>query len=285
VPDGTLRVKVGRSDITLELVPAVAMRVVRSLRERAREDTPKLPTGIDALDQLLWGLWPQQLLVVAARPGDGKTSLVLQIARHLAEVGKSVVFVSYEMTTDELTSRLFSSWARLDLRRMRGDGYDEAFLEERVSMFQAAASEWPLQIVDDLPRDWLHLKRFLDLLDPVPDVVIVDHLQEVSAQGFRNEWSAYTEYCAEIKAIAKRTGTSMVLCSQLSRPDKGERSPRPMLQDLKGTGAIEEKADTVVFLWPHDHATDRVKLLIEKQRHGPTGEVDVVFRKETFRFL
>ena len=263
--------------------------MVAQLRERAGRG-PELPTGIESLDAITQGVWKRQLTVIAGRPGDGKTSLALQIAGALADRRKAVVFVSYEMTREELVTRLFASHTRQNLRDVGMMIAQGPELDRRLEAFRTAMQGQALQIVDDLPRDWKHLKEFLELLDPVPDAVFIDHLQEVSTVGFRSSWDAYTEYVAAMKWLAKKLRIAVILCSQLSRPDKGEdEGKRPQLRDLKGTGAIEEKADTVVLLWPtKDRRTGEwqptLKLLVEKQRHGPTGACDVLFNREHYVF-
>lgn len=287
--DATITLTIGRAEVTLELVPDITKRVIVQLRERAKQIEPDYPTGILDLDTVTWGLWKKQLLVVAARPGSGKTSFALQVADNLASRGKAVVFVSYEMTREELASRLFARRKNVNLRDLNHYSEDEDGLDRAAKAFAEDMKDKTLQIVDDLPRDWKHLREFLEMLDPAPDAVFIDHLQEVSTIGFRSPWDAYTEYVAAIKHLSKKLNTAVVLCSQLHRPDNGDSNPRPQLHDLKGTGAIEEKADTVILMWPTERLEDGqwgdgMKLLVDKQRNGPIAEIGVDFKRKVYRF-
>jgi replicative DNA helicase len=258
-----------------------------------------VPTGLPWLDDQMLGLQPGTLVILAARPSVGKTALALNIASHAATKGeKKVVFFSLEMPSDQLALRLLASEAKLD--------------SERVSKGKLAQHDWdrimvhgeklmgaPIWFDDsfmltpvELRSKCRKLKRENGL-----DLVVVDYLQLMHAPSDRASQSREQEIATisrSLKALAKELDVPVVALSQLNRAVEKRKGERPMLADLRESGAIEQDADVVMFLHRPEPETEGaqdamnadvqdVELILAKHRQGPTGLVPLVFfRKHTF---
>jgi replicative DNA helicase len=256
-----------------------------------------IASGFSDLDQLTTGFQPSDLVVLAARPSVGKTSLALNVAEHAAvRDGKTVGIFSLEMSKEQLVLRLLSSVASIDSQRLRS-----GFLEEmdfaRIAPALQALSDAPV-FIDDTPNistmelrtkaRRLQAERGLDLL-------IVDYLQLMQATGNSrdsNRVQEVSEISRGLKALARELKVPVIALSQLSRQPEMRESREPRLSDLRESGAIEQDADLVLFLWrdkdrPEEADTDgeTVNLRLAKHRNGPTGEVKLWFRKSQTRFV
>jgi replicative DNA helicase len=255
-------------------------------------------TGFGDLDQLTTGFQPSDLIVLAARPSVGKTSLALNIAEHAAvRDGKTVGIFSLEMSKEQLVLRLLSSVASIDSQRLRS-----GFLEEldfaRIAPALQALSDAPV-FIDDTPNistmelrtkaRRLQAERGLDLL-------IVDYLQLMQATSNTrdaNRVQEVSEISRGLKALARELRVPVIALSQLSRQPEMRESREPRLSDLRESGAIEQDADLVLFLWREkersadeaDGDGEVVNLRLAKHRNGPTGEVKLWFRKSQTRFV
>ncbi|HQR29660.1 MAG TPA: replicative DNA helicase [Anaeromyxobacteraceae bacterium] len=258
-----------------------------------------VPTGLPWLDDQMLGLQPGTLVILAARPSVGKTALALNVAAHAAvKAEKKVVFFSLEMPSDQLALRLLASEAKLD--------------GERVSKGKLAQHDWdrimshgerlmgaPIWFDDsfvltpvELRSKCRKLKRESGL-----DLVVVDYLQLMHAPSDRSNQSREQEIATisrSLKALAKELDVPVVALSQLNRAVEKRKGERPMLADLRESGAIEQDADVVMFLHrpepEGENAQDAmnqdvqdVELILAKHRQGPTGLMPLVFfRKHTF---
>lgn len=255
-------------------------------------------TGIvlpwDRLQEQTCGLQRGDLVILAGRPSHGKSAAALQIARRGAEAGAGVAYVSLEMSRESLFLRLVCSVARVDLHKARV-GY--ASKEERTRMRDAAASveSMPLWIEDQDVRTAaairLRLKR-LQAKQPF-GLVVVDHFHLVAGNGGReDERVRYNRIADDFQRQAKEFGVPFVVLSQLSRKCEEERRP-PGLSDLKETAKLEENADLVIFVYrPECYGSNRnreelrgkAEFIIAKQRNGPTGKIQMVFRPDITTF-
>lgn len=248
-------------------------------------------TGYRPLDTLTLGLQPANLIVLAARPGCGKSALALNIASNAAAKGKSIAFFSLEMSKNELVDRLICSIARVDLH-----SYKSAFLSK---------SEWArlgeaLQEIDDykitvedssqltpslLLSKALKIKKQFGL-----DLIIVDYLQLM--QGDSKKEKRYEEVAQishALKAIAKDLNVPVLALAQINRESEKRADYKPRISDLRESGDIEQDSDLILLLHrsatePQDERYPTVNLLIEKHRNGPTGKIDFIFLKEFTRF-
>jgi replicative DNA helicase len=259
-----------------------------------------LPTGFLDLDKALTGLHPGELIVLAARPGLGKTSLAMNVALHVATKGEKAVGVfSLEMPAEQLLLRMLASHARVDLKKLRGGRltpYDESRFQEAAG----AVAEAPVYIDDSgdmSPLDVRAKARRLKQKDPRLALIVVDYLQLMRQRGKTESRQAeVSEISRSLKQLAKEVGVPVLALSQLNRKVEERKGGRPMLSDLRESGAIEQDADVVLFIHheaPEDgegkdaESADKpipVEIVIAKQRNGPIGDVPLVFNAAHTRF-
>ncbi len=269
-----------------------AFRRIEKLYER-REAVTGVPTGFDELDKMTAGLQPSDLLILAARPAVGKTALALSLAANSAiRHKKSVAVFSLEMSKEQLVMRLLCSEGRIDGTRMRG-----GFLSEndwpRLARAAGSISEAPLLIDDSGVLTVLDLRAKCRRLksDNMLDLIIIDYLQLM--QGPPNIDSREQQISAisrGLKQLAKELNVPIMALSQLNRGVEQRQDKRPMTSDLRETGAIEQDADIIMFIYRDEvynpETTDKgvAEIIIAKQRNGPTGTVKLKFFNEYTRY-
>jgi replicative DNA helicase len=258
-----------------------------------------IPTGFREVDKLTGGLQAGELIVIAARPSMGKTALALNLARNAAlDHGKKVAIFSLEMTTRALVLRLLSAEARVDFSRLR-QGFLPMQEFHRLSAAGDRLSRADLWIDDSGDATILEIKAKSRRLaaDRGLDLVLLDYLQlargEGTARGRERKDLEIAEISKGLKALAKELHIPVVALSQLNRGPE-QRDPdkrRPMLGDLRESGAIEQDADVIAFIYRDevynkDNLEKRgiAELNIEKQRNGPTGRVELHFEARYARF-
>ena len=262
-----------------------------------------VPTGFAATDELLGGgLQRSDMVVLAARPSLGKSTLALNIARHAAGQGAVVGIFSIEMGADQVGLRLLSSEANVDSHRLRLGLLSESE-ESRLLDAIGMLSDLPIYI-DDTPIQGivgmrgkarrLQTERGLDL-------IVVDYLQLITGGGRGdNRVQEMGEISRSLKAMARDLDTPVLACSQLSRAPEQRPSHRPLLSDLRDSGSIEQDADVVAFIYREDVYTTRedwekknptdpypqniAEIIVAKHRNGPQGTVSLYFRSNVARF-
>lgn len=254
-----------------------------------------LPTGFTDFDKMTSGLQPSDLIIVAARPSMGKSSLVLNIAEHVAlDGGKSVAFFSLEMSKEQLVQRLLCSQARIDASRLRIGQLQES---EWPNLVSAADKLSAAKIMlDDTPgmtalemrskaRRWKNENGL--------DLIIVDYLQLMQGSSKRasdNRQQEMSDISRSLKGLARELNVPVIALSQLSRSVEQRTSKRPMLSDLRESGALEQDADIVCFIYRDDYYNQDTEqknvaeLIVAKHRNGPVGTVPLYFRKDITRF-
>ncbi len=249
-------------------------------------------TGFPDLDNTLSGMQNANLIILAARPGQGKTALVLNIAQHIAVREKIPVGIfSLEMSKEELVDRLLVAQADVDAWRLKtGKLSENDFDKLTVAMGQLA--EAPL-FIDDTPGlsliEMRSKARRLQLEHKV-GLIIVDYLQLVDpGKKYENRVQEVSVVSQNLKNLARELNIPVLSASQLSRAvEHRGGDKRPQLADLRESGAIEQDADVVMFIYrPDSEITSGhipTKLLIAKHRNGPTGEIDLLFRGDRIRF-
>ena len=255
-------------------------------------------TGFIDLDGLTTGLQKSDLVILAARPSVGKTSFALNIAEHAAvKEKKSVGVFSLEMSKEQLVLRLLSSVANIDSQRLRS-----GFLEEldfaRIAPAMNALSEAPLYIDDTPSISTMELRTKARRLHAEAglDLVIVDYLQLMQASTTNrdsNRVQEVSEISRGLKALARELSVPVIALSQLSRQPEMRNENEPRLSDLRESGAIEQDADLVMFLYrekerPADDAEsdgEVIHLKLAKHRNGPTGGIQLWFKKSQTRFV
>ncbi len=261
-----------------------------------------LATGYVDLDLQLTGLHGGELLILAARPGVGKTSFAMNIATHVAMKEKRAAGIfSLEMPAEQLLMRLLASAARVDMKKLRGGGKLTNADEERFQEVAGALYEAPLYIDDTgslSPFDLRAKARRLKQKDPSLGLIIVDYLQLMHSKGAESRQLEIGEISRSLKQLSKELDVPIVALSQLSRKVEERKDGKPMLSDLRESGSIEQDADVVMFI--HRDVKDsegeggagdgggrrpmEVELIVAKQRNGPIGSVDMIFIPEYTRF-
>ena len=254
-----------------------------------------LPTGFVDFDNMTSGLQPADLIVIAGRPSMGKTAFALNIAQHAGtRLKKTIGIFSLEMSKEQLMLRFICSEAQVNAHRLRSG---ECTREEwsRLMKAMAVLTEAPIFVDDSsglTPLDMGAKARRLKA-EHGCDLLIVDYLQMMRMKGrYDNRQQEITAISRSLKEIAKELNVPVVALSQLHRgPETRGKDHRPMLSDLRESGAIEQDADLVLFIYReevYDATEDNrglAEILVRKQRNGPIGDIPLVFLKEWTRFV
>jgi replicative DNA helicase len=253
-----------------------------------------LPTGFKDLDNILSGLQKSDLIIIAARPSMGKTTLALDIARMSAILhGKSVGIFSLEMSSQQLVDRMLSAESRVNAWNLRTGrlSADKEFSQLRDSLDKLAKAKI---YIDDQPGNSIvRMKAISRRLKAEKglDLVIVDYLQLMTtSKNYDSMVNQVTEISRSLKSLAKELDIPVLALSQLSRAVES-RGGRPRLSDLRDSGSIEQDADVVMFIHREDKGKDEsektniAEILIEKHRNGPTGKIELYFDEKTTTFL
>jgi len=268
---------------------------LEELYER-KGDITGTPTGYGALDRLLWGLQPDSLYVVGARPSMGKTAFALGMAAHAAvRADKPALVFSLEMGHLELTQRLLSSEARVDSTRMRDgrlDATDWDVITETCERFNGT----PLWIDDNPSVTLMEIRaraRRLKSQTGSLGMVVVDYLQLMTGNTRKgdNRQVEVAEISRGLKILARELRCPVVALSQLSRNLEARKDKRPVLADLRESGAIEQDADVVMFLYRDDYynpdnteTEGTTEVIVAKNRNGPTQTIRLAFLKRFTAF-
>jgi replicative DNA helicase len=257
-------------------------------------DVTGVPTGFTDLDRMTSGLQPGDLVIVAGRPSMGKTSLALNMAEHVAlESGLPVGVFSMEMGASQLVMRMLGSVGRLDQHKVRtGRLADEDW--RKLTDAVGRLNDAPIHIDETAALNSLELRaraRRLHRQYGKLGLIVVDYLQLMSAssQG-ENRATEISEISRGLKALAKELGVPVVALSQLNRSLEQRPNKRPVMSDLRESGAIEQDADLILFIYrdevynPDSPDKGKAEVIIGKQRNGPIGTVTLVFQGEYTRF-
>ena len=282
--------------LSMKTVGERSIRLIEDLTHR-REPITGIPTGFLQLDEWTAGLQPGDLIVLAARPSMGKTTLALNLAAHAAmRHGRTVGIFSLEMSHQQLFSRMLCAEARVDAHRLRTGRISKDDWQRIIKVF-AELSDTPM-FIDDTPGvsiSEMRAKTRRLKLERGLDLVIVDYLQLMQGRGrYDSRQQEISDISRSLKEMAKELQLPVVALSQLSRaPEQrstGEK--RPQLSDLRESGAIEQDADVVMFLFREEvykkddpELKGKAELIIGKQRNGPTGTVDLHFIREFTTFV
>ena len=270
---------------SLEHIGTVLLKVFDRLTELAESGSafPGLSTGLMDLDRKINGLNKSDLILIAARPGMGKTSLALNVALNAAKKsGKTIAFFSLEMSREQLGMRLMSNESFVDNQKLVTGRLSEDEWA-KIGLASSALSQTDIRVDDNPTITVAEINAKCRRLDNLA-LVVVDYLQLMTSSGERsssneNRQQIVSDISRALKIMAKELNVPVICLSQLSRANESRQDKRPMLSDLRESGAIEQDADIVLFLYRDDyyHADSPEKnvaeCIVAKNRHGETGTV------------
>ena len=286
--------RLGGGFISLKTAAEQAFKYIEELTER-QELITGVASGFPQLDEKTAGFQNTDLIILAARPSMGKTALALNLASYAAiQCGKRVGIFSLEMAHQQLFMRLLCSEAKIDAHRLRTGRIGKEQWQDIIRIY-GPLSEAPI-FIDDTPGVSImemraksrRLKREHGL-----DILMIDYLQLMRGGGrYDSRQQEISEISRSLKALAKELNVPVIALSQLSRaPEQRSGDHRPQLSDLRESGAIEQDADVVMFLYREEvykkddpDVEGKAELIIGKQRNGPTGSVDLNFIRQFTRF-
>ena len=273
----------------------VVMNALEKIEKASKQSgtVTGIPTGFIDLDYRTAGLQPSDLILVAARPSMGKTAFVLNIAQYVAfHEAKSVAIFSLEMSKEQLVNRLFSLESRVDAQALRTGNLSDADWEQLVE--GAGIIGDSKLIIDDTPGisiNELRSKCRKYKLEQGLDIIIIDYLQLMTGSGrTESRQQEISEISRSLKALARELSVPVVALSQLSRAVEQRPDHRPMMSDLRESGAIEQDADVVMFIYRDDYYNKDTDLkgiseiIIAKQRNGPIGTVNLAWLPQYTKF-
>lgn len=245
------------------------------------------PTGFADLDNKLAGMQDSNLLILAARPGVGKSAFALNIAQQLAvKEGRPVGYFSLEMSKEELVDRLLVGQADIDAWKLKTGKLSDADFSS-LSNAMGELAEAPLFIDDTPAMSILEMRTKARRLqvDHGVDLLIVDYLQLARSRNLENRVQEVSEISQGLKNLARELKIPVLALSQLSRAVEQRGTKRPVLADLRESGSIEQDADVVMFLWREDDENlEDVSLDIAKHRNGAMGHIKLYFRGDRIKF-
>ena len=290
-------IRQGRASQGLTPISSVVLDVLDRLEELSKLDAavPGLSTGLPDVDAAISGLNNSDLILLAARPGMGKTSFALNVLLQVGKFsGKTAVFFSLEMSREQLAMRLISNEAFVDNKKLvTGRLSDEDW--DKIALAAAALGRSKI-LIDDNPAlsvaDMNAKCRRVDNLG----LVVIDYLQLMQSAGGKQRYSGenrqqvVSDISRALKIMAKELDVPVLCLSQLSRANESRSDKRPMLSDLRESGAIEQDADIVMFLYregyynPDTEDHNLAECIIAKNRHGETGTVELQWLPEYTTF-
>lgn len=254
-----------------------------------------VPTGFTDLDEITAGLQPADLIIIAGRPSMGKTGLAMNIGEHIAQKSKKPVLVfSLEMPGDALAMRLLSSLSRVDQKKVKTGKLDDSDWHRLASTLTIMANTQ--MYIDDTPalspnELRARARRMAKQFNGQLGVIIIDYLQLMQVAGLReNRVAEISEISRSLKALAKELNVPIIALSQLNRSLEQRTDKRPVMSDLRESGAIEQDADLILFIYRdevyNEDSRDKgtAEIIIAKHRNGPTGKIRLTFLGQLTRF-
>ena len=286
-----------KSSGTLKPIEKIEENVLNRIEEvsRSNESVTGLPTGFIDLDYKTSGFQPSDLVLIAARPSMGKTAFVLNVVEHIA-IRKNLpcMIFSLEMSAEQLVQRMLAMETGIDSQKLRVGNLNDNDWEQLIrGVVQVGNSKI---IIDDTPGisiTELRSKCRKVKLEKGLSLVIIDYLQLMtgSSRASENRQQEISEISRNLKSLARELQAPVIALSQLSRACETRTDHRPMLSDLRESGAIEQDADIVMFLYREDYYKkdtehiNEAEVIIAKQRNGPIGTVKLVWKPETTKFV
>lgn len=297
-----------------ESVAIDTMRYIEEMKARGNSVLVGVDTGFGELNRMTTGFGKGDLVIIAARPAMGKTSLALNMVQNLIRQGKGVAFFSLEMPAEQLMLRLLSIETAIPLQKLRvGDMNDEQWSKLGVAVDRMQSSKLFVDDHGSVNVNQLRSKlRKLKGKHPEIEIAVVDYLQIMSGTGTRDRHLEVSEMSRGLKMLARELEMPIVALSQLNRGLESRNDKRPMLSDIRESGSIEQDADIILFVYRDDvylykeekerekaaktegkeftptyieKDNEEAEIIIGKQRNGPTGHVKLLFEKKLTRFV
>jgi len=280
-----------------EFVPIrqVVMNAMDKIEKAAKNkgSVTGIATGFTDLDYRTAGMQPSDLILIAARPSMGKTAFALNIAQHVAfKLHQTVAIFSLEMSKEQLVNRMFSLESNVDAQKLRTGNLNDQEWERLIE--SAGVIGKSNLIIDDTPGisiSELRSKCRKYKMDQNLSMIMIDYLQLMTGSGRSDSrQQEISDISRSLKAVARELSVPVIALSQLSRAVEQRPDHRPMLSDLRESGAIEQDADVVMFIYRDDyynHDTDKKgvsEIIIAKQRNGPIGTVNLAWLPEYTKF-
>lgn len=246
--------------------------------------------SLPLLNNKLWGFQKRKFYIIAARPSIGKSAFALQLAYDLAMQNKRVLFLSLEMTVEDMLERLFCYEYKIDNQELQRGNFKAHTLE--FDAFCQKMINSKLVFSDCIGRDWEEIEQILNHMTVKPEIIFIDHLNAIKSSGF-NPKAEIDMYILNLCTMAKKNNLAVVLCCQINRDNQKDDDKTPQLHELKGSGNLEEMADVVIMLhWPFKYKKDtdlktrksHYVVLIGKNRNGPTGFINLTFKPEHYTY-
>ncbi len=278
-----------------DVMPSVVARIEEAAKKE--DGIQGIPSGFYDLDKMTAGFHPENLVIIAGRPGAGKTAFMLNIVRHVAVKAKLPVAVfNLEMSKEELATRILSTQANIESSKLKTGQLDEA---DWIKVAEGASelADVPIYFDDTTDNSVQAIKSKCRKLKMEKDIkmVVVDYLQLMNSSGrSENRATEVAEMSRGLKVLARELGVPVLVGSQLNRESEKRAEKRPQISDLRESGAIEQDADLVILLYRPDMDTtnqnpevpqNKAEAIVAKQRNGATGTVNLIFEgdKMTFR--
>ena len=289
---GLLQAKEGGDYVPIRQVVINAMEQLEAV-SKTKGKVTGLPTGFIDLDYMTSGFHGSELILIAARPAMGKTAFELNIAEYMAfRKNATVAIFSLEMSKEQLVNRLFALESKVDAQKIRTGDLEDSDWEKLIESANVIGNS--NLIIDDTPSisvGELRSKCRKYKLEHDLGIVIIDYLQLMTAGGRQeSRQQEISEISRSLKSLARELDVPVVALSQLSRAVESRPDHRPMLSDLRESGAIEQDADVVMFLYRDDYYnpdTEKkgiAEVIIGKQRNGPIGTVELVWMANYTKF-
>lgn len=292
IADRSVRSKQGFESVS-ELSPKVYHRISELVKNKAK--ITGLATGFSDFDNRTSGLQNGDLIIVAGRPSMGKTTFSMNVAENVAQMKKTVAIFSMEMSSEALVMRMMASLSRVDMQKLRtGDISDDSSEWDRLTLTAATLNEIPIYIDDSASLSPTEIQARARRIkrDHSLGLIVVDYLQLMRAPGYGdNRVAEISEISRSLKALARELDIPIIALSQLNRSLEHRTNKRPMMADLRESGAIEQDADLIVFIYRHEvyepddeKSRGTAEIIIGKQRNGPIGKDTLTFNSQCVRF-
>ncbi len=260
-------------------------------KREQKKSSLAVPTGLTAFDREHGGLFPENLITIAARPGMGKTATALAITAFAARTHRPV-FASIEMSVQQLGERLLSAESGVEAKSIRRGNIAK---DDVLRLIEAGdkLAMLPIEMLD-LPGatlDQLVLAVRASSMKRRIDLLVIDYLQKIKKPSFRVQANEHIAECSGMMAtLARDLQCPVIQLAQINREAEKRRDPRPTLADIKGSGSVEEDSDVVILLhWPHSQSAKEhpnlLQVIVAKNRHGSTGMLEVGFNRSNMQFF